>query len=350
MSVIRVEIEGAASRAEAIRREADEPHSDLVRFGPDKPLRLDAGVDLSPFQIAYKTYGALNAERSNAILVCHALTGDQYLIGEHPATGKAGWWETMVGPGKPIDTERFFVICPNVLGGCMGTTGPASKTTSGEPYGLSLPVVTIGDMVRSQAMLLDHLGIDSVLCVTGGSMGGMQALQWAASLSRARVRGPADRLRRAPLGAEHRLSRGRPPGGDGRSRLAQRSLSHRGHEPAPRARGRAHGRAHHLSFGRGAAPQVRPRAAGPQGADLRLRRRLPGGELSAPSRLDLRRALRCQQLSLHHARDGLFRSRRRLRRRARQRLPRRQDAFLHRLLHLRLAVPDERRAPDRARA
>jgi homoserine O-acetyltransferase len=181
MSVIRVEIEGAASRAEAIRREADEPHSDLVRFGPDKPLRLDAGVELTPFQIAYKTYGTLNAGRSNAILACHALTGDQYLIGEHPATGKPGWWETMVGPGKPIDTERFFVICPNVLGGCMGTTGPASKTASGEPYGLTLPVVTIGDMVRSQAMLLDHLGIDSVLCVTGGSMGGMQALQWAAS-------------------------------------------------------------------------------------------------------------------------------------------------------------------------
>jgi homoserine O-acetyltransferase/O-succinyltransferase len=181
MSVIRVEIEGAASRAEAIRREADEPHSDLVRFGPDKPLRLDAGVDLSPFQIAYKTFGTLNAERSNAILICHALTGDQYAIGEHPATGKSGWWETMVGPGKPIDTDRFFVICPNVLGGCMGTTGPASKTASGEPYGLALPVVTIRDMVRSQAMLLDHLGIDSLLCATGGSMGGMQALQWAAS-------------------------------------------------------------------------------------------------------------------------------------------------------------------------
>jgi len=181
MSVISVEIEGAASRAEAIRREADEPHSELVRFGPEKPLRLDAGVDLSPFQIAYKTYGKLNAERSNAILICHALTGDQYVIGEHPATGKPGWWETMVGPGKPIDTERFFIICPNVLGGCMGTTGPASKTASGEPYGLSLPVVTVGDMVRSQAMLLDHLGIESVLCVTGGSMGGMQALQWAAS-------------------------------------------------------------------------------------------------------------------------------------------------------------------------
>ncbi|HLL28221.1 MAG TPA: homoserine O-acetyltransferase [Xanthobacteraceae bacterium] len=180
MSVIRVEMEGA-SRAEAIRREADEPHSDLVRFGADKPLRLDAGVELSPFQIAYKTYGALNADRSNAIVICHALTGDQYVIGEHPATGKPGWWETMVGPGKPIDTDRYFVICANVIGGCMGTTGPASKTASGEPYGLSLPVVTVRDMVRSQAMLLDRLGIDSVLCVTGGSMGGMQVLQWAAS-------------------------------------------------------------------------------------------------------------------------------------------------------------------------
>ena len=199
MSVISVEIEGAASRAEAIRREADEPHSELVRFGPEKPLRLDAGVDLSPFQIAYKTYGKLNAERSNTILICHALTGDQYLIGEHPATGKPGWWETMVGPGKPIDTERFFIICPNVLGGCMGTTGPASKTASGEPYGLSLPLVTVGDMVRSQAMLLDHLGIESVLCVTGGSMGGMQALQWAASIPSAcsrHCRSPAPRATR----------------------------------------------------------------------------------------------------------------------------------------------------------
>src|SRR5882672_11258618 len=153
-------------------READQPHESLlVRFGADKPLKLDAGVELTPFQIAYKTYGTLNAARSNAVLICHALTGDHHVASPNPVTGKSGWWETMVGPGRPIDTERYFVICPNVLGGCMGTTGPASKTASGEPYGLSLPVVTVGDMVRSQAMLLDHLGIDSVLCVTGGSMG-----------------------------------------------------------------------------------------------------------------------------------------------------------------------------------
>lgn len=182
MSVSRVETERAASRAEAIRREADEPHSELVCFDAAKPLKLDAGVDLAPFQIAYTTYGKLNAERSNAILVCHALTGDQYLIGTHPVTGRPGWWDTMVGPGKPIDTDRFFVIGSNVLGSCMGTTGPASRDpATGEPYGLSLPVVTVRDMVRAQVMLLDHLGIERLLCVTGGSMGAMQALQWAVS-------------------------------------------------------------------------------------------------------------------------------------------------------------------------
>ncbi len=182
MSVVRADLEGAANRAGAVRREVDEPRSPVVRFGADKPLKLDAGVSLSPFQVAYETYGTLNANKSNAILVCHALSGDQYVFGEHPATGKPGWWETMVGPGKPIDTDRFFVICPNVLGGCMGTTGPASRNpATGEPYGLSLPVITIRDTVRAQAMLLDHLGIESLFCVTGGSMGAMQALQWAVS-------------------------------------------------------------------------------------------------------------------------------------------------------------------------
>ena len=182
MSVVRVDLEGVANRALAVRREADEPRSPVVRFGPDKPLKLDARVELSPFQVAYQTYGTLNADKSNAILICHALSGDQYVIGEHPATGKPGWWETMVGPGKPIDTDRYFVICPNVLGGCMGTTGPASRNpATGEPYGLSLPVITIRDTVRAQAMLLDQLGIETLFCVTGGSMGAMQALQWAVS-------------------------------------------------------------------------------------------------------------------------------------------------------------------------
>jgi homoserine O-acetyltransferase len=162
-------------------READQPHSPVALFGADKPLRLDAGVDLSPFQVAYQTYGTLNAARSNAVLVCHALTGDQHVYNRHPVTGKAGWWETMIGPGKPIDTGRYFVICPNVLGACMGTSGPASTNPlTGDPWGLDFPVITVRDMVRAQAMLLDHLGIPTLLAVAGGSMGGMQVLQWAA--------------------------------------------------------------------------------------------------------------------------------------------------------------------------
>src|SRR5262249_350192 len=163
-------------------REAEQPHSLVAQFGPDQPLKLDAGVELSPFQIAYQTYGTLNPERSNAVLICHALTGDQHVINQHPVTGKGGWWETMVGPGRPIDTERYFVICANVVGACMGTTGPASTNpTTGAPWGLDFPVVTVRDIVRAQAMLLDHLGIGSLFAVAGGSMGGMQVLQWAAS-------------------------------------------------------------------------------------------------------------------------------------------------------------------------
>jgi homoserine O-acetyltransferase len=163
-------------------REVENPQSAVVRFGADKPLRLDAGVDLKPFQVAYQTYGTLNAARSNAVLICHALTGDQHVANAHPVTGKPGWWETMVGPGRPIDTERYFVICTNVLGACMGTTGPSSiNPDTGTYWGLEFPVTTIRDMVRAQAMLLDHLGIDQVFAVAGGSMGGMQVLQWAVS-------------------------------------------------------------------------------------------------------------------------------------------------------------------------
>ena len=163
-------------------REVDAPQSQVAHFGADQPLSMDAGVDLSPFTIAYQTYGTLNADKSNAVLICHALTGDQHVANVHPVTGKPGWWEIMVGPGKPIDTDRYFVICSNVLGGCMGTTGPASiNPATGRPWGLDLPVVTIRDMVRAQAMLIDRLGIDQLFCVAGGSMGGMQVLQWAAS-------------------------------------------------------------------------------------------------------------------------------------------------------------------------
>jgi len=157
------------------------PTGPTAVLGADEPLRLDCGASLGPFTVAYQTYGSLDADRANAILVCHALTGDQYLRGPHPVTGRPGWWERVVGPGLPLDTDRFFVICANVLGGCMGTTGPtAINPETGEPYGLSFPVITIADMVRAQALLLDHLGIEQLFCVTGGSMGGMQALEWAA--------------------------------------------------------------------------------------------------------------------------------------------------------------------------
>ena len=153
-----------------------------VRFGHDRPFKLDSGGELGPFTIAYQTYGKLNAAKSNAILACHALSGDQFVTAGNPATGREGWWETMVGPGLTIDTDRYFVIGANVLGGCMGTTGPKEiNPQTGEPWGLGFPVITIGDMVRAQKLLIDHLGIEKLLCVTGGSMGGMQALQWAAS-------------------------------------------------------------------------------------------------------------------------------------------------------------------------
>ena len=167
---------------EMARSQAERPASPVARFGPDEPLPLDAGVALSPFQIAYQTYGALNGAKSNAILICHALTGDQHVANVNPVTGKPGWWSQMVGSGLPIDTDRFFVICANVLGGCMGTTGPASiDPKTGRAYGLELPVITIRDMVRAQSMLVDRLGIETLLAVIGGSMGGMQVLQWAAS-------------------------------------------------------------------------------------------------------------------------------------------------------------------------
>jgi homoserine O-acetyltransferase len=167
---------------DAARRQADEPTSLVAHFGADEPLMLDAGIALSPFQIGYQTYGTLNEARSNAVLICHALTGDQHVASPNPVTGKPGWWEIMIGPGRPIDTDRYFVISSNVLGGCMGTTGPASTNpATGEPWGLTLPLITIPDIVRAQTMLVKRLGIDSLFCVLGGSMGGMQVLQWASA-------------------------------------------------------------------------------------------------------------------------------------------------------------------------
>jgi homoserine O-acetyltransferase len=147
----------------------------------DAPLKLDCGAGIESFPLAYQTYGTLNGAKSNAVLVCHGLTGDQYAASPHPVTGKPGWWQPLIGPGRPVDTDRFFVIAVNVLGGCMGSFGPKSvNPATGKPFGLDFPVVTISDMVRAQALLLDRLGIDQLFCVMGGSMGGMLALVWAA--------------------------------------------------------------------------------------------------------------------------------------------------------------------------
>ncbi len=145
-------------------------------------LVLDCGMRLTPLQVAYRTYGALNADRSNAVLVCHALTGDQYAAEINPLTGKPGWWESIIGPGKPLDTDRFFVICSNVLGGCLGSSGPRSiNPRTDRLWGGEFPPVTIRDMVRAQKKLVEHLGIERLFAVIGGSMGGMQALEWAAT-------------------------------------------------------------------------------------------------------------------------------------------------------------------------
>lgn len=154
----------------------------VAHVAKDTPMKLDCGVDIRDFPIAFQTYGSLNECRTNAIVICHALTGDQYVASAHPVTEKDGWWANMVGEGKPIDTSRFFVICSNVLGSCMGSYGPKSiNPETGKPFGLDFPVVTIHDMVRAQVLLLDALGIDKLHAVIGGSMGGMQALVWAAN-------------------------------------------------------------------------------------------------------------------------------------------------------------------------
>lgn len=145
-------------------------------------LALDCGRRLARLEVAYRTYGTLNPARSNAILICHALTGDQYVAEPSPLTGKPGWWETVVGPGKPIDTDRYFVLCANVLGGCMGSTGPRSPRDDGPGlWGTDFPPITIHDMVAAQKKLVERLGISRLFAVIGGSMGGMQVLDWAAS-------------------------------------------------------------------------------------------------------------------------------------------------------------------------
>ncbi len=155
---------------------------DIKKIIVSKPLKLDCGKTVNDFPLAYETYGELNKNKDNAILVFHALTGDQFVAGTNPVTNKEGWWVTAVGPGKAIDTNKYFVICANVIGGCMGSWGPSNKNKdTNELYGLDFPVITIKDIVRAQESLLDYLGVKKLLCATGGSMGGMQLLQFCAT-------------------------------------------------------------------------------------------------------------------------------------------------------------------------
>ena len=152
----------------------------VVLFDEDGPLRLASGRELAPVEVAYETYGELNDARDNAVFVCHALTGDAHAAGVHAESGRLGWWDNLIGPGKPIDTDRFFVVSPNLLGGCQGTTGPSSiDPATCLPYGRDFPLLQMTDFVSVHRALLEHLGIDRLLAAVGGSLGGMQVLQWA---------------------------------------------------------------------------------------------------------------------------------------------------------------------------
>ena len=152
----------------------------VVLFTEDDPLVLESGDTLAPVEVAYETYGTLARDGSNAVFVCHALTGDAHAAGDHGDPERPGWWETLIGPGKPLDPDRLFVICPNLLGGCSGTTGPSSTNpATAKPYGLRFPHFTVSDLVTVHRRLLAHLGIERLFGAIGGSLGGMQVLQWA---------------------------------------------------------------------------------------------------------------------------------------------------------------------------
>ena len=195
----------------------------IVQFNS---IALDCGATLAPVDVAYETYGELNARKNNAVLILHAFTGDAHAAGTDKSTGAVGWWDSMIGPGKGFDTDKYFVISSNILGGCRGTSGPASiNPETGCPYAMSFPPVTIPDMVRLQKMLVEHLGIQRLLAVAGGSMGAMQALQWACRLPRRGRRLHPHRRDRAPQPATNRLQRSRTPGHHGRSSIGTRAIT-----------------------------------------------------------------------------------------------------------------------------
>ena len=189
----------------------------------ESPLPLDCGRTLDGVSLRYETVGELNADRSNAVLITHALSGDAHVCGRHtPEDRKPGWWDNMIGPGKYIDTDRYFVICSNIIGGCAGSTGPRSiNPATGRPYNLEFPVITVRDMVRAQERLVTHLGIDKLLSVVGGSMAGARL---GGELPRPAPQHGSDRDRMPVFAPEHRFRLGRPRGDQGRSRVEERRL------------------------------------------------------------------------------------------------------------------------------
>jgi pimeloyl-ACP methyl ester carboxylesterase len=232
-----------------------------------------------------KPMATLNADKTNAILICHALTGDQYVASTHPRTGKPGWWTRLVGEGKPVDPARHCIICINVLGSCMGSSGPASfDPGTGEPYAMDFPVITIADMVRAQAILLDHLGIERLACVIGGSMGGMQALTWA-SLFPDRVQSAIVIASTARHSAQniafHEVGRQAIMADP---RLARRQLLWFRRPARRRLSSRADGGAYHLPLRRRPDAEIRAAVARPRKQDLWFRRRFPGRKLFAAIR------------------------------------------------------------------
>ena len=256
------------------------------RFGADKPLKLDAGVELSPFQIAYKTYGTLNADKSNAVLVCHALTGDQHVASLHPVTGKTGWWETMVGPGKPIDTDALFRhLLRTCVGGCMGTTRAGldqseDRQAVGARISRSSPSATWCARRRCCSIISASTRCSRwpaarwAACRCCNGRRAIRERVFAALPIACATRHSAQNIAFHEVGRQAVMAD--PEWRGGRYHLRRQ-------QSAARPRGRAHGRAHHLSVGRRAAPQIRPQVPGPRESDVFVRCRFRGGILSAPS-------------------------------------------------------------------
>ncbi|HXP37765.1 MAG TPA: alpha/beta fold hydrolase [Solirubrobacteraceae bacterium] len=264
-------------------------------FEPEHPLELESGATLAPVEVAYETYGTLDENAANAVFACHALSGDAHAAGHHGDPSVRGWWDTIIGPGRPLDTDRFFVICPNLLGGCAGTTGPSSiDARTSRAYGLRFPLLSVRDLVTVHRALLAHLGIARLHAAVGGSLGGMQALQWAldhphelerAILVCASARLSAQNLAFSKAGRAAILRHGgmdiarmmahitylsergmdlkfgRARRDHERSRVPERRLPRRAAAPRQRPRARAQARAHHVPLRRVDAAQVRPRAA-----------------------------------------------------------------------------------------